>query len=195
MMSTQREIAEIEVLDHGIDWPDYFQGAGVTFTEFDDIATGCGDTPAEAIQDALEQIAMRGDVDATTIESLVVDDVGDIDALDSPSASASVEPDAPEESFSLHHGAFCGMQTEIESGESRADIRQTCAAKLREYRRDGYIVTTLTRGESWEIGEPDGCAMVPDDCGIMSIVDDTPEAQEIDDWPNYYVSIRWKYSE
>jgi hypothetical protein len=53
-------ITEYEIETHGIDYPDYFQGAGTSFTRFSEIATGCGDTEKEALDDALEQMAMCG---------------------------------------------------------------------------------------------------------------------------------------
>jgi len=53
-------IGEFELIDHGIEHSQYFQGCGVAFTLFDNVVTGIGDNPAEAIEDCLEQIAMSG---------------------------------------------------------------------------------------------------------------------------------------
>ena len=50
-----------EIIDHGIDHSQYFQGCGVSYTEFDHVATGCGETPLEAIDGALDAIAMAHD--------------------------------------------------------------------------------------------------------------------------------------
>lgn len=47
-----------EIIDHGVDHARYFQGCGVAFTEFKHVVTGAGETPLDAIDDALEQIAM-----------------------------------------------------------------------------------------------------------------------------------------
>ena len=55
-----KTIVEFELVDHGIDHEQYFQGCGVSCTEYDDVATGVGDNPAEAIDDALEQLAQMG---------------------------------------------------------------------------------------------------------------------------------------
>ncbi len=53
-------ITEYEILDHGV-WSDQeFQGVGVAFTRWDEVALGCGYTPAEALEDALEQLAEVG---------------------------------------------------------------------------------------------------------------------------------------
>jgi hypothetical protein len=71
----RRTITEFELVDHGIEGSQYFQGCGISFTEFTDIATGCGDDPREAIEDALEQLACGGwDVDG--MEKRICADIG-----------------------------------------------------------------------------------------------------------------------
>lgn len=47
-------VAEFEVLDHGEDGSQYFPGCGTAHTKFAHVATGVGDTAAEALEDALE---------------------------------------------------------------------------------------------------------------------------------------------
>lgn len=61
-----KPITEFEILDHGVDHAQYFPGCGVSFTKFDDVATGAGSTPEEAFSDALNQLAGKWDV--STIE-------------------------------------------------------------------------------------------------------------------------------
>ena len=53
-------IGQFEVIDHGIEHSQYFQGCGGAFTRFANVVTGIGDNPAEAIDDCLEQIAQCG---------------------------------------------------------------------------------------------------------------------------------------
>lgn len=60
MTTTRKEIAEFELVDHGIENSQYFQGCGLSHTEYEDCATGIGDNPAEAIDDALESLAQGG---------------------------------------------------------------------------------------------------------------------------------------
>ena len=55
-----KTITCFEIVDHGIDHAQYFQGCGVGRTKFTEVATGCGDNPAEALADALEQLACIG---------------------------------------------------------------------------------------------------------------------------------------
>jgi acetate kinase len=50
----------IEVIDHGIQYAQYFQGCGVAFTDFTHVATGIGTNSREAIEDAIEQLVMSG---------------------------------------------------------------------------------------------------------------------------------------
>lgn len=55
-----KKIGEFQLVNHGIEHSQFFQGCGVSFTPFDNVATGIGDNPAEAIDDCLEQMAMNG---------------------------------------------------------------------------------------------------------------------------------------
>ena len=49
-----------EIEDIGVDYPDYFTGRGVSFTKWDDVFVGIGNSPWEACEDALEQAASAG---------------------------------------------------------------------------------------------------------------------------------------
>lgn len=62
-----KKISEYEIRDHGVDGEQYFQGAGVAFTKWEDCYTGIGDSTAEALEDALEQLAMSGEYDAESL--------------------------------------------------------------------------------------------------------------------------------
>lgn len=55
-----RKIEDFEIVDHGLENPQYFQGCGVSFTEFVTCSTGIGDNPAEALDDALDSLAQEG---------------------------------------------------------------------------------------------------------------------------------------
>lgn len=56
----KKPIADFEIVDHGIEHEQYWQGCGVAFTKFDHVSTGAGWNPAEAIEDALEGLACCG---------------------------------------------------------------------------------------------------------------------------------------
>lgn len=59
-LCNDRKVVEHSFTYHGTDYPGYFQGAGIAFTEWDSCYTGIGDTPHEAAQDAIEQAACSG---------------------------------------------------------------------------------------------------------------------------------------
>lgn len=57
---TAKKVIEFQIISHGYMYPDYFQGCGVAFTEFQDVATGCGNDAKEAYEDAVESLAQCG---------------------------------------------------------------------------------------------------------------------------------------
>lgn len=77
-MSTKQTITDFQVVDHGIDNSQYFQGCGVALTKYEHVVTGCGDHFDEAIDDALEQIAIgtSGLIDFPSLEQAIKDDLG-----------------------------------------------------------------------------------------------------------------------
>ncbi len=70
-----RTIVDFEIVDHGIENEQYFQGCGISYTSFSNVATGIGDNPAEAIDDCLEQIAVNG-TDTEGMEERILADIG-----------------------------------------------------------------------------------------------------------------------
>jgi len=70
METIAKGIVEYELIDHGIDGSQYFQGCGTAFTDYEHCVTGCGSNAAEALGDALEQMASSGhDVDFEALEA------------------------------------------------------------------------------------------------------------------------------
>lgn len=63
-------IKDFQVVRHGIEYPDYFQGCGVCFTPFDYVVTGIGDLEIEALQDAIEQMAINHRIDDKDFERI-----------------------------------------------------------------------------------------------------------------------------
>ena len=55
-----RAVSNYELVFHGMETPDYFQGCGVAFTPFDECFTGIGASQKEALEDATEQLATAG---------------------------------------------------------------------------------------------------------------------------------------
>lgn len=52
-----RIISAYQIVDHGIEHEQYFQGCGVSYTEYEDCYTGIGQTLWEALDDALDIMA------------------------------------------------------------------------------------------------------------------------------------------
>lgn len=48
---------KFEIVDLGVQYPDYFQGFGTSFTQYEHSTYGIGDTAEEAYQDALDSAA------------------------------------------------------------------------------------------------------------------------------------------
>lgn len=69
-------IGRFELIDHGIEGSDYFQGCGVSCTSFGNVVTGIGDNPAEAIDDCLEQIASGTDFNTEGMEQRILAEEG-----------------------------------------------------------------------------------------------------------------------
>ena len=57
--TTTKRVKGFEIINHGYMYPDYFQGCGTAFTDYEDVATGCGNSAKEAYEDALESLAQN----------------------------------------------------------------------------------------------------------------------------------------
>jgi len=74
--------------------------------------------------------------------------------------------------------AYCGMMTVNVTGDSCRDL---AAALIRKRRKEGFEVTTLERGKEWEVIEPNGVMIVPEECGFLCLNEDN-EDDEDDEW-------------
>jgi hypothetical protein len=81
-------------------------------------------------------------------------------------------------SYRVRFSAYCGLSAPATRCEDRADARLHVAEYLRRARRSGLPVTTVEPGIQWEILEPAQAAMVPDDCGLLTLSHDTFECRE-----------------
>lgn len=76
-----------ELTDLGICYPDYFQGFGIAFTTYNRSVVGIGDTPREALENILEQLAQGGSADRIEeLERDILAEYPDLQADDQPSA-------------------------------------------------------------------------------------------------------------
>ena len=63
-----KNVLSFEVINHGVENSQYFQGCGIAYTSFEDVATGIGGSPFEALEDALESLA-QNDWDVSGIKN------------------------------------------------------------------------------------------------------------------------------
>ena len=67
-----KRIEGYKIIVRGVEWPEYFQGCGISCTRFDDVATGVGNSVVEAAEDAMEQLA-QGDWDTESNPELLAE--------------------------------------------------------------------------------------------------------------------------
>lgn len=70
-----RSVLEYEIVDHGIEHSQYFQGCGVSYTKYLECVTGIGDDFEEAIGDCLESLAQM-DWDVEDLEKRILEEFG-----------------------------------------------------------------------------------------------------------------------
>lgn len=71
--------------------------------------------------------------------------------------------------YILRFSSFSGLSYECARGD-RGEVRNYAARLIRLRRKRGHVVTcNVRRGDTrfYEIGEPNGCAMVPDTAGML----------------------------
>jgi hypothetical protein len=52
-----KTIEKYQIINHGVQNEQYFQGCGVSHTEFTDVSTGIGNNAHDALEDALHSLA------------------------------------------------------------------------------------------------------------------------------------------
>ena len=139
-----------EIIDHGVDNSQYFQGCGTAFTSFDNCVTGIGDSFRAGLEDALESMAQM-------VKSIP-------DELESEVADADETITVEEDSEDCYHyvsirwtdadeyEVICGNIGSVYSGNSRSEVDKVFA----EYvfasestfgRASGEDVTIMQNGE------------------------------------------------
>ena len=99
-----KKLTSYEIVRHGVEWSDYFQGCGVSFTEFDEVSTGIGDTEKEAFDDAIEQIVNVFSLDDGSLARLEWDaEHKEWDPRDAHEASGADSEDSGEQDSPLWH--------------------------------------------------------------------------------------------
>jgi len=70
-----RRITEFELVIHGVCRPDYFEGCGVTFTNFEQSTTGIGENLKDAVGNCLEMMIVSG-YDIQDMEERILEQEG-----------------------------------------------------------------------------------------------------------------------
>jgi hypothetical protein len=180
--TSERPVSEWSITEHGVDASSYFQGHGISGTDYEYCATGIGNTPEEALSDALEQLACSGWTFTDEQERELLQDLGSEEHRTrdyvSPLEEEAISEQLSALEWSVSFRAFSGCSPEPESFEERADARKSVAETLRSRRSSGHIVRTLERGTRWEVSEPDSSWMVPDSAGSLFLESNEEEREE-----------------
>jgi hypothetical protein len=127
-----------EIVNHGIQHSQYFQGCGTTFTDYTDVATGIGDDYNEALNDALENLAQMG----WNVDIVVSDEDGDgesvsdrraeeMEAAKADAREAVVSDDDDEDSFDDDE-----FEDQWESDNEDDERNYMVSVRVREYDPD-----------------------------------------------------------
>ena len=82
------KVTDHQILDHGVNGSQYFQGCGTYGTEYTEVYTGIGDSAHEALEDALEQAATSD---------------WDVEGITNDLSEENTVPEDAEEESELHH--------------------------------------------------------------------------------------------
>ena len=76
---------------------------------------------------------------------------------------------APRPLWRLLHVAYCGITRDLSAHVDAGTVRWDAAFEIHRARSRGFEVVTLEKGSRWEILEPEGSLLVPDECGVLSL--------------------------
>jgi hypothetical protein len=188
-----KKIVSWEIIDHGADHPDYFQGIGCSLTEFDACYTGAGFSSLKsALEDAAEQLAMDDAEIPAELENEIAA-ASDKDWVESTNAE-----NRPAERWTVQHVGYCGMTLMTEDFESESEARQFITDRIGKLTDEGFqCFEDLNTARSFEIQEPENCAMVPDAAGHIYLRSNEQEIEKYNENCDtvYYAGIRVKFSE
>lgn len=192
-----KKIVAYEIIDHGVEHSQYFQGCGTYGTEYDEVFIGVGNSLKEALSDAAEQI-IQFDSEIQLSNDLEQDIQN---ASDKDEVSVIIERDRPEPIETVILSTFSGMRFEMFSG-TLDECNEYCKNYLKTQEQEGFTVTDLASSQgdfNWVITGSDNQTMISDKEGYLSIV--CKNLKEIMDYERqvenselaYFASIRVKY--
>jgi len=186
-----------EVEDFGVEHSQYFQGAGLAHTSFEAIGTGIGSTPAEALDDAIEQLACDDWQFPDTLLAELRADLGSAEEINRDFVSESIEAELPEEKWTVQRHSYSGLAYEMQSFEDEDSARDYVASLLRTRKRAyGMRVSVIEAGRHWECLDPYDAVLVSDFAGTVGLNNNQSERDSAreDMFENselhYFVSVR-----
>lgn len=174
----ERTVSAYEIEDHGVHVSGSFGGAGLAFSEFEDIGTGIGSSPGEALSDALETLALSGWIVSDADAEAMLQEIGP-DYADRETVSEFEEEALPPLSWTVSSGSWSGLSGIPETFETEEEARAEIAGRLREARSRGLLVGSVLSGSSWEIHEPEDAGSVSDRAGWIRLSSNEDEREEI----------------
>jgi len=179
MQNTKKLVTEYEIEEIGLEWSSYFSGRGVSFTRWEDVYVGSGDTPEEALEDALEQAAMSDwEFQEDPIpDAELYEPTRDLvqEWLDEQEREALANVPTPV--WKVEFNTFGGMLARDYELDSSKEARESISRELRATRNRGFVVETLKSGKEWEILSPGNVSgvAISDEDGILSLSDNVEE--------------------
>lgn len=146
--SKGREVEDYEFEDKGVEHPDYFQGAGVSGTEWDEVFVGIGNSARDAALDAIELWLMSvGHVDSK-LEEITAD-----------AEAMGEEEDSGDDTF--HYVALYVQYKDDRAGNS---YDSTTAVAKYDYiiTQEGEPRVSHSRGMGWEEDSEDDNGLAND---------------------------------
>lgn len=189
--SDEKEVSEYEILDHGVGNAQYFRGAGISYTEFDDIATGTGNSLKEALEDAAEQLAQGGWKLSSDLEQEIEQ------ASDEDEVSKVENESKPDLTYTVtHHSRSMGDYLVKETFDSEEEAITYVNERIKKLEASDLSVDEI-KPNVWEVTEGDDATMIPDEVGIIKITDNQDDIDEFEQSlefseMHYYASIRVK---
>lgn len=191
IVAEKKQIEDYEIVDHGVQHSQYFQGCGTSHTGYDEVYTGIGDSQKEALEDAAEQLASDGWELSKDLKNEISK------ANDTDEVTKLINEEKPDAEFTVtHHSNAMGSYLTKETFDSMEDAQAYVKQLINKLKKKKLNVEILEENE-WEVTEPNDAYMVPDEAGIISITDNDEEIEKFEDESAdaeiyYYISIRVK---
>ena len=164
---TERTVSAYEIEDHGVHVSGSWEGAGIALSSWEDIGTGIGSSPGEALADALETLALAGWSIPDEIEEDALQEIGP-EYAERETVSEEIEDALLPLRWIVSSGSWSGLSGIPETFETEEEARSEIAGRLREARSYGLLADSV--GISlWEIHEPEDAALVPDLAGWIRL--------------------------